>query len=341
MPRFNFEVEREVKRPRHRRGKVIRLTVLFCVVAAITAAVICALLPDRDQEIAVPENKTAAGSREERTGDLPVREENKEDSSGNEPVTDAGSNTANSDSDSQIPADDGAKQPDGSDPGSHSTAGGDAKYDPPQPELAVHTKMFRQALEDGSWKQGKYTVAHTVQGGDTLGLLTGKYHNTRHFARKFNGIDNPDTIRIGQKLYFIHADSWQVTISRRNGTLQIDRVINGSPVPFLVFSCRIASAGVRRDDLVICSRIAKPVFRDAHGRVFPNGSDGNPYGDFLITLAGRSKPASPILHLPIHGSGDPAAAENSLRGGAVQLNNEDISLLYCLIPEGSPVRIVE
>ena len=340
MPRFNFEVEREVKRPRYRRDKIMRTTVLFCIVAAVTTAVIYAIVPDdstNDQEQkagkenipAAVEKNSAASDTGSKTADPVNRDTPGETATG---ISGESGEPGGSVPD---PAGDGKME------NSVSVSGNnDAKYDPPAPELAVHTKMFRQALQDGSWKQAKYAVTHTVQGGDTLGLLTAKYKNTRHFVRKYNHIDNPDSIRIGQKITFIKADSWQLVISRKSGTLQLNRVTGDSQVPFVLFPIRTLP-GVLRDDLVVCSRIAKPIFRDAHGRVFPNGSEGNPYGDFLITLAGKKRPDAPILHLSIHGSGSQAAAENSLRSGAVQLNNEDISLLYSLIPEGSPVRIVE
>ena len=50
MAKFNFDVEREVKYSRKDGGKAVRIILLFCLVAAVTAAVIYFILPKNDPE---------------------------------------------------------------------------------------------------------------------------------------------------------------------------------------------------------------------------------------------------------------------------------------------------
>ena len=50
MAKFNFELDRDVKRRRSDGGKFLRIVLLFCLVAAVTAAVIYFILPKNAPE---------------------------------------------------------------------------------------------------------------------------------------------------------------------------------------------------------------------------------------------------------------------------------------------------
>ena len=123
--------------------------------------------------------------------------------------------------------------------------------------------------------------------------------------------------------------------------MQIDRIINKQSVPFAIFRCQNSPRLPLRGDLVICQRRVKSDYRDNQGRVFENGSAGNPYGEYRITLAASARPDAPYLHLSIHDAGDQDALAAVLRDGSMILSADDIELLYLLIPKRTPVRIVE
>lgn len=340
--KYNFEVERE-RRPRKEKGKNLRIFILFMLVALITAGVIYAILPENTEQPPAGENtpqnttentaEKASGEAENTVPDPGNSENNTPNAENNTGTPDSGTDTAGEAAGNDTTA--------GKDTGNTSgtTPEKNAKFDPSQQELFRITRQFRLDLQTGDWSKSKYAIIHPVESNDSVGYLAGKYHNTRLFVQRYNAIPDVNKIRIGQKIAFIKADAWQIIISQKSGTLQINRIVDKNAVPLAVFECRISR--VSRRDLVICRRQVKSTFRDDHGRVFKNGTEGNPYGEFRIVLADAKAPASPINYLSIHDTGDPKAAEASLRNGAVIMAKEDIELLYCLIPERTPVKIVE
>ena len=338
MPGFNFEVERE-RRPKD-RGKGWRLLILFLIVALVTGGVIYAIMPERENsetgenggnaensEVVAADNAGQSTNTDLTAGDKTGAENSGENKTENNSGNNTGKAAPEDNKKPDTPAvADGEKKPDKN-----------AKYDPSLQELFRATKQFKLDLQTGNWSKSKYALVHAVESNDSVGFLAGKYHNTRLFVQRYNDIADANKIRIGQKIAFIKTDSWQITVSKKHGTLQIDRIVNKNAVPLAVFECRINRAP--KKDLVICRRQKKADFRDDHGRIFANGQ--NPYGEYRIVLADAKSPVSPINYLSIHDCGDPKAAEASLRNGAIVMNNEDIALLYCLIPERTPVRIVE
>ena len=216
-----------------------------------------------------------------------------------------------------------------------------AKYDPSTRELFTQTAKLSSMLKDGSWKKSNFAVSHVVAPNEYVSTLERKYHNTRDFIRIANNLDEKYTIGLNDKLYFLHADSWQIIISVKNGTLQLDRVVSGNAIPFAIFNCRIKPDARTRNDLVICSHRRKPVYRGEHGTRFKHGDPENPYGEYLLAVANAKKPDAPVYYLSIHDCKDENSEAIPLKNGATILNHEDISLLYILVPDGTPVRIVE
>lgn len=349
MARFNFEFEREVKRPAD-RSKLLRVVFLFCLVAAVTAAVIYFIIPKKDPVKAVddktPQNEAVSpetsgekapvsdGKTQSVPADKPVAPDADKPVPGGENSDIPGSETGDE------PVDKPADTPGDTPADTPASGGGEAaKYDPSSSELLKHTDSFREALNDGSWKKQKDVITYQVAAGDSLERLARKYCNTVQFLKKANNITNVNSIRIGQKIFFLRAESWQITISRSKAELQVDRIINGQPVPMAVFPCRIRS-GKPLADMVVSRRFSDPDYVDGHGRKFIAGSEGNPYGEGLLTLASAASPDR-RLRVSIHGQGDAPAVEKSVSSGGIALHNNDIRLLYLLVPEKTPVKIVE
>ncbi|MBR7120782.1 MAG: LysM peptidoglycan-binding domain-containing protein [Lentisphaeria bacterium] len=339
MQNFDFNVTREEKKNGNDRKKNIRIILLFCVVAAVTALVIYLIIPKKDDPAnAETQNTAEQTTQNDSAADAPGTAENGQ------------AQTQNSAVPAEKPAVSGNDAP-ASSPGKEKSAAlkntvpvnrsGAAKYDPAIEELKRQTVKFRKALTNESWKDPKYTVTHSVVHGDYLSTLCKKYHNPRAFVMHYNNIAQANNISLGQKITFIKADKWQVTISRKNGFLKIDRIVGKEVIPFAAFDCHIRDKGVTRSDLVICTRDKNPKFQDRHGRVIDPGAEENPYGEFRITLARSDRPDKAILPLSIHGKGGATAVETSVKDGATVLSPEDILLFYQLIPEGTPVSIIE
>ncbi|MBE6359721.1 MAG: hypothetical protein E7057_10825 [Lentisphaerae bacterium] len=352
MGQYHFDVERDVRRHRFDRYKAIRLLILFVVIAVITAAIIYAIVPEDEK---IPAVDTPAAAEAETTPVPPVKTADPDNkpavtvpgNAADAPTAPGSSGKDAAENKNTVPGDGKSGTADRKDEnGSVKTPDGKketpaAKYDPSTADLFSITNKLRTQLADGSWKKSNFALYHIVCGGDTLNGLAAKYNNTRAFVQKFNNIASANAIRIDQKIYFLQAEKWQVTISRKNGTLQVDRFIGSKAVPFAIFECRINAKGFNRDDLVICSRLVNPSYTAGHGEIFKNNEPQNPYGGFLISLASAKRPQKPIYPLSIHDCKNQEHEATALHNGATVLNNEDISLLYTLVPEGTPVRIVE
>ena len=339
MTRFNFEVERDTKHRRNSRGKTLRVILLFCLVALITAAVIYAIIPRTapESKTGKPENLSENTPKNPDTEKLSTRNEKtpaingeNEENKSLPDTTDHGSTPQVTDRQTGISGKENS-----------STATESAgKFMPSDNELFKMTGILRKKLADGSWKSGKDVVTHRVAGGDSLEKIARKYHTTVQFLQQYNRISDPNTIRIGQKIRCFAADSWQVNISRKQGVLQIDRITGKEAIPFAIFSCQ-ANAGITADDLVVCRRFSEPFLVDNQGRRFSPDAPENPCGEGEITLARAAVPDS-RLRFSIHGKGGSAQAmAKSLAAGSVALDNQDIKLLYTIIPEKTPVKITE
>lgn len=357
MHKLDISVERERKRPSGGKEKAIRLTILFCVIAAITAFVIYLLVPGGNDDPAPTEavsGETPAGnpSAEElddagnKAGETPE----KSGKSGDEKDVTGKNNAGSAEKSSGEKSDDPTQKNDGKqtdaavdDPAKKADAGKEinAKYDPVARELFNQTAKFPAMLKDGSWKKSGFAVAHVVAPNEYASTLARKYRNNLDFIRVANNLDEKYTIGLNDTIYFLRADSWQIVISRKNGTLQLNRVVNKEEIPFALFECKINAKGRKYDDLVICSRQRNPLYNASHGRRFKHDDPENPYGGFLLALAFAKNPGAPVYYLSIHDCKDEKSEKVPLQNGATILSREDISLLYMLAPVGTAVRIVE
>lgn len=345
MAKFNFDLERGARRSRRNGGNVVRIVLLFCLVAAVTAAGIYFILPK-----SAPEKTPSDGTEnvvkndsgtEEQTADVPAAgdpavkgDENKTPENPQDDKGNGAEENSNENSDATEQNGETAQSGETGDNGGTSSAasGGTAKYDPAASELLKVTESFRNSLQNGSWKKGKDVGVHSVKAGDFLERIARRNSTTVEFLKRANGIVNANSIRIGQKIFFLKAEKWQITISRKKGELLLERVLNGHAVPFALFPCRL-KAGTPEENLMIVRRFSEPVYIDADGRKFPAGTEGNPYGGGLLAL-NRSR-------ICIHGQGDAPAVEKSVKSGGIVLHNQDIELLYLLVPEKTSVKIVE
>lgn len=334
MSKYNFEVRREQKRPRFNRGKVVRLLILFIAVAVITAAVIYAVIPKSDPEAPVAVEKTAADQKdvpavpEEADGDDIGSDDSADIDAGDVPSQNSGMDDGNSDEAENIRA-------------GEENSEIVAKYDPSAEELVKKTAVFRQALNDGSWKKSAEAGSYEVGYGDVMSAMAAKLHTTEKFLLKYNRIKDSNHIELGQRINFVRSGGWQITVSRKDGTLQLDRKVNGMMVPFAIFPCQVKT-GKTIDDLVVCFSLEAPRFivPGKEKIIYDYQEEGNPYGSRRLALARAAKPDSALAY-SIHGQGGNSAVAKSLADGSVVLNNDDIDLLFLLVPKYTPVRIIE
>jgi hypothetical protein len=349
MHKLDISVERERKRSSGGREKAIRLTILFCVIAAVTALIIYLIVPESEAnppveaETSIPGESVDNREGAEREADTAAEKDGKAvDKKAEADKKTGGSDNEAADEDPGVSGGNGeSENPVTPEKEVVAEKHNNAKYDPTVRELFNHTAKFPAMLKDGSWKKSGFAVSHVVAPNEYASTLARKYHNNLDFVRVGNDLDEKYTIGLNQTIYFLRADSWQIVISRKNGTLQLNRVVNNEKIPFAVFDCKIKNDGRKYDDLVICSRQRKPAYNASHGRRFKSGDPENPYGEFLLAVAFAKNPGAPVYYLSIHDCKDEKSESIPLKNGATILNHEDISLLYMLAPVGTAVRIVE
>ena len=186
----------------------------------------------------------------------------------------------------------------------------------------------------------KKAVVHSVVSGDNLSVLAKRYHTTLQMIRKKNKLKNSN-IMIGQKLEMVPGP-WRIEITKKSRLLTLFRTVDGKEQIFAVFEIGVGrknSTPVGK--FVISHRRFHPVYRDQYGRVFAYGKKGNQLGEAFLALALPKAPDKPFRGYGLHGTGDDESVGRSLSNGCVRMHNDDILMLYYLVPSGSAVTIAE
>ena len=146
---------------------------------------------------------------------------------------------------------------------------------------------------------------------------------------------------IGQQLKVVRGP-WKVKIHKKARLMTVSRSVDNKETVFAVFSVGIGRKNsTPAGKFVICYRSYHPVYRDAQGRVFKYGHKNNPLGECFLALARPEAPAKPFRGYGIHGTADDASVGRSLSNGCVRMHNDDVTMLYYLLPAGTIVEITE
>ena len=71
------------------------------------------------------------------------------------------------------------------------------------------------------------------------------------------------------------------------------------------------------------------------------GDPQNPLGTVFLALALPDKPDKPYRGYGIHGTADNNTVGRSLSNGCIRMHNDDVTMLFYLLPSGTPVEIIE
>ncbi len=373
-------------RNRKRRGgqwsRGMRLTVLFCAVAAITAAVIYALVPGKSVK---PIKKVAPA--EEKAVPAPSAETQAETPALSETAPAAAPETAPQEENNTVQQESSAAtepppRSDGDLPEKGQVLPSDPKPadDMPQrngenmPEMANYldnllqeknyTMFFAEAdriisatapdstaraelggiltrgrknlWQNGQWQH--FAVTHKVVSGDNLSTLARRNHTTVSLLKKANRLKSAN-IMIGQQLKIVRGP-WKVLICKKARLMTLLQKVDGKEMIFAVFSIGTGRKNsTPSGNFVICHRSYHPVYRDNHGRVFKYGHKENPLGECFLALARPESPAKPFRGYGIHGTADETSVGRSLSNGCIRMHNDDVSMLYHLLPAGTIVEI--
>ena len=170
-------------------------------------------------------------------------------------------------------------------------------------------------------------TAYVIQSGDTLSKIARRFHTTVELLKISNGLTD-DRIRPGQRLK-IATTSFSVVVDKSQNTLTLK---NGEEV-LKVYSCSTGKEGVTpTGTFKIVNRMVDPPWY-SHEGVIPPGDPRNVLGSRWLGLD--------VPEYGIHGTTDPTSIGKPVTKGCVRLANSDVEELFNLLPEGTPVSIVE
>ncbi len=165
---------------------------------------------------------------------------------------------------------------------------------------------------------------YTVQPGDTLSKIARAKKTTVDLLKSANGLQS-DLIRLGQALK-IPGVSFSVIVDKSQNVLSLK---NGEEI-FKTYRCSTGEGGITpAGEFRIVSRLKDPVWKG----IVPPGDPTNPLGSRWLGFD--------LPEYGIHGTNDPETIGKPVTKGCIRLTNADAEELYVLLPEGTPVTVVE
>ena len=215
--------------------------------------------------------------------------------------------------------------------------------------VTEYSKIYRQAWQCITAARmgmvfkgtsGEYVVRYHIRSGDTLSGIAGRFFTTMELLRKRNNISG-SRIFVGRTLFVTPGD-WKIVVSKKYRVLKLFRKYNGEEKLFALWEVGIGRMGkTPAAEFAISSRVARPDWYLADGRVIKYGDPENQLGEYFLKLAPVSSPGRPLLGYGIHGAKDETTVGRSLSSGCVRMRNADVEALYYLVPAGCRVEIKE
>lgn len=203
-------------------------------------------------------------------------------------------------------------------------------------ELASAIRAKWQARQ---WK--KDSITYKVVARDHLIRISSRNNSTVEGIKFINRRKN-NLLRIGERLTVIPGP-WRVSISRKARLLNLWRKEKDAWRIFAVFPVGVGRKNrTPNGSFIINHRLRHPKWYGPDGRVFAYGDKENPLGDYFLKLRqvephGMKKDQG----YGIHGSADDTSVGRSLSNGCIRMRNQDVEILYYLLPGGCPVKIVD
>lgn len=169
---------------------------------------------------------------------------------------------------------------------------------------------------------------YVVVSGDSLDKLRKKFGTTVEVIRRGNRIPG-DVIRAGDR-FRIFKGKFTIEVSKTRNDLVL-RMNDRFFKRYRVGSGEFGKTPV--GDFVIKEKIAQPTWWRPDGKPIPFGDPENVLGTHWLSLD--------IPGYGIHGTWEPDTIGKQASAGCIRLLNAEVEELFNLVPEGTPVRIVE
>lgn len=180
-------------------------------------------------------------------------------------------------------------------------------------------------------------TTHTVAAGDVISKLARRYGNTQDYLLRANGIEKPESLRIGRVIWVLKAPVFELTVFKRSNSAVL--TLNGR------FFKRYETGHGRPELIpsgtyVIRSRTKDPSYNTAQNETVPFRHPQNILGSRWVALSATgATPETPGLGL--HGTWNESSLGRPSEVGRVRFRNADIEELCALMPDGSAVNITD
>jgi len=179
-------------------------------------------------------------------------------------------------------------------------------------------------------------VKHRIAEGDLIGKLTKKYGNTQDYVLKANGIEKPESLRIGRELWVLKNPVFELTVFKKSGSAVLTLnglffkrypVKAGKPenVPSGVYA--VSGRSKRPVDLTDESDESAAKTRTAPGRLW-----------ISLTATGTTPE---VRGLGLHGTWNEPTLGREVDAARLRFGQTDIMELYVFVPVGTVVNITE
>lgn len=165
---------------------------------------------------------------------------------------------------------------------------------------------------------------YAVKPSDTLSRIAREHRMTVELLKAANGLQR-DLIRVGQKLR-IPQVRFSAIVDKSQNTMTLK---DGEEV-FKVYRCSTGAGGITpTGEFRIVSRLKDPAWKG----IVPPGDPENPLGSRWLGFD--------LPEYGLHGTNEPDTIGQPVTKGCVRFTNPDVEELFILLPEGTPVTVVE
>ncbi len=213
---------------------------------------------------------------------------------------------------------------------------------PPAEEAAARSELERIAeallYSRAASEIDPYSDTHTVQSGESLARIAARYKVTPELLTRINQIDDPNWIRVGQRLKVIKGP-FRAVISK--GAHRMDIYLGDA----IVESFRVGlgtNGGTPLGLWQVQDKLTNPEWADpTTGRLYLADDPTNPIGEHWIGLHGVQGECVGRIGFGIHGTIDPKSIGENMSLGCVRLAPADVARVYdFLVNKHSTVTIV-
>ncbi|MEI8243870.1 MAG: L,D-transpeptidase family protein [bacterium] len=178
---------------------------------------------------------------------------------------------------------------------------------------------------------------YTVKRGESVDRIARQFNVTAEWLARANDIRNPERLQPGQRVRVLNAPRFAITVNR--GANELRLFLNDHLLK------RYAVGTGRRGETppgayAIRSRQERPAWWHPDGRKIPYGHRENILGTRWMSLQATGTTAT-VRGYGIHGTWNDADIGQSATAGCIRMRNPDVEELCLIVPEGTPVRIVD